>query len=223
MAALSLWFLLRFNPFFIRASVYCVAVFKWRNNQGCVSFNPFFIRASVYWEVMERARIDVQFSFNPFFIRASVYWKITPPHQTIHNTFQSLLHQGISLLLGNKKGWNFSIFCVSIPSSSGHQFTECRYSRRNPELVSFQSLLHQGISLLFCPASYRHRPNALVSIPSSSGHQFTVWRPRDTAQVFACVSIPSSSGHQFTAVQQLMHKHRLRLRFNPFFIRASVY
>ena len=66
-------------------------------------------------------------------------------------SFQSLLHQGISLLneiinqSGNVKRR------VSIPSSSGHQFTECVFG---------QSVGGLGDG---------------VSIPSSSGHQFTDW------------------------------------------------
>ena len=43
----------RFNPFFIRASVYCLLknYLQALKRQG---FNPFFIRASVYWQCAER-------------------------------------------------------------------------------------------------------------------------------------------------------------------------
>ena len=65
---------------------------------------------------------------------------------------------------------------VSIPSSSGHQFTVIgMIGLENGQNTAFQSLLHQGISLLYAKLA---RKNALfiifVSIPSSSGHQFTV-------------------------------------------------
>ena len=90
-----------------------------------VGFNPFFIRASVYccpkrpWTIRRRPR------FNPFFIRASVYC-----HQ------EQVPDSGLLLP-------------VSIPSSSGHQFTGRNLiSARVRCLPRFQSLLHQGISLL---------------------------------------------------------------------------
>ena len=115
--------------------------------------------------------------------------------------------------------------CVSIPSSSGHQFTVLQVlSLRAYVRKRFQSLLHQGISLLLgrlCTGAACDRPrfnpffirasvycvpltvrkgaqSRLVSIPSSSGHQFTeVLRNLFTGLLLA-VSIPSSSGHQFT-------------------------
>ena len=63
--------------------------------------------------------------------------------------FQSLLHQGISLLrLGS-----------FLPGT---------------DIVEFQSLLHQGISLLGPDGRPAGGHAAVVSIPSSSGHQFTV-------------------------------------------------
>ena len=88
---------------------------------------------------------------------------------------------------------------VSIPSSSGHQFTVMRWwlgyrASRFP----FQSLLHQGISLLCNTTLSRTRPCASVSIPSSSGHQFTEFQHPLPGLVGGVVSIPSSSGHQFT-------------------------
>ena len=169
--------------------------------------------------------------FNPFFIRASVYWAgpfyRTPSGRLV--TFQSLLHQGISLLhayigplslpedarvsipsssghqFTDRTMWNFakSRSKVSIPSSSGHQFT-ARFRRvpgvggtrrvsipsssghqftvgharleRGVNSAAFQSLLHQGISLLgsFIRQQALMRSVETVSIPSSSGHQFTV-------------------------------------------------
>ena len=140
-------------------------------------------------------------------------------------TFQSLLHQGISLLdrriqqvfariegvvsIPSSSGHQFTghrvhslhgdRIMVSIPSSSGHQFTARAYQGHGPERgLSFQSLLHQGISLLFsCCRSWRGT-TAGVSIPSSSGHQFTEY----------------SSSFRYAVVEG---------GFNPFFIRASVY
>ena len=139
------------------------------------------------------------------------------------SAFQSLLHQGISLL-----------------GTAGALATG--------QGVSFQSLLHQGISLLptghfvltsaysfgfnpfFIRASVywqegRHAQgdNCGVSIPSSSGHQFTAMRERAAELDSALVSIPSSSGHQFTEHPALLVIERHRQGFNPFFIRASVY
>ena len=62
--------------------------------------------------------------------------------------FQSLLHQGISLLVGIVANLGIAIDHVSIPSSSGHQFTEGYGQMVDRDLLPFQSLLHQGISLL---------------------------------------------------------------------------
>ena len=88
----------------------------------------------------------------------------------------------------------------------------------------FQSLLHQGISLL---TSIHPGPDCIparVSIPSSSGHQFTgQWKPLFMFAEGRPVSIPSSSGHQFTGCANQCDQRWHGLRFNPFFIRASVY
>ena len=63
---------------------------------------------------------------------------------------------------------------VSIPSSSGHQFTAARAPRlARHGTARFQSLLHQGISLLQRPLGHEPLQPVHVSIPSSSGHQFT--------------------------------------------------
>ena len=139
--------------------------------------------------------------------------------------FQSLLHQGISLL-EYQKGTVLADgrVSVSIPSSSGHQFTE-GVIRANSftRLSGFQSLLHQGISLLLSLFIRIGVARSAVSIPSSSGHQFTVcsvfflrvgrgasFNPFFIRASVYCepedadikwqdlVSIPSSSGHQFT-------------------------
>ena len=115
--------------------------------------------------------------------------------------FQSLLHQGISLLEIVSHEKMGPIIRVSIPSSSGHQFTELFSGfLLNRFICSFQSLLHQGISLLASGAATSLTwKSGSVSIPSSSGHQFTAGRPCSSAW-------RQTSGG-----------------FNPFFIRASVY
>ena len=63
--------------------------------------------------------------------------------------FQSLLHQGISLLSNERSPLPDDPGGVSIPSSSGHQFTG-RWGGlvQSAGCRMFQSLLHQGISLL---------------------------------------------------------------------------
>ena len=189
--------------------------------------------------------------------------------------FQSLLHQGISLLAEGLRGpERRGPECVSIPSSSGHQFTVgigaylaeisgkpfqsllhqgislLSASLRMPPCLcreEFQSLLHQGISLLDRHCDPAWAPPDYVSIPSSSGHQFTAYPAGNPPAWSASVSIPSSSGHQFTVwhvvsglvgaalFQSLLHQGISLLPcgcvsttspircFNPFFIRASVY
>ena len=138
--------------------------------------------------------------------------------------FQSLLHQGISLLgeaiaddlergiqvsIPSSSGHQFTVHWqgnrrqlsrrVSIPSSSGHQFTAGRSNAGEVRFpAAFQSLLHQGISLLRS-------------------------RFRSQQARIRFVSIPSSSGHQFTAREQIWAGIKGVIRFNPFFIRASVY
>ena len=89
--------------------------------------------------------------FNPFFIRASVYCDLAHSFGSAKEAkFQSLLHQGISLLIDRPQHPNpVKAEKVSIPSSSGHQFTVYRSMPRST------------------------RPRRRVSIPSSSGHQFT--------------------------------------------------
>ena len=146
--------------------------------------------------------------------------------------FQSLLHQGISLLRDEQRRPAHRTGLVSIPSSSGHQFTG-PWPGAVPHCAGpFQSLLHQGISLLENLSVRNKMPLRItVSIPSSSGHQFT-------AILGLCaiicssilVSIPSSSGHQFTEIyspsqltaekigfQSLLHQGiSLLLQFFPY-------
>ena len=167
-----------------------------------MSFNPFFIRASVYWFLRPHLLPRRRFCrFNPFFIRASVYWR----------TF---------LLLCKR-----SVHRVSIPSSSGHQFTDILNAYDEVyQSLRFQSLLHQGISLL----SSAGRPHGLSGLPGFNpffirASVYCLTRASSTALILTPfqsllhqgislleiwitdkwratvdVSIPSSSGHQFT-------------------------
>ena len=88
-------------------------------------------------------------SFNPFFIRASVYWVLrTRSSMSSLSLFQSLLHQGISLLFLDKSQCDpylrrFNPFFIR---ASVYWNAEPPIMRA-PSLM-FQSLLHQGISLL---------------------------------------------------------------------------
>ena len=141
--------------------------------------------------------------FNPFFIRASVYWHVGMQRYS----------------LGDGK--------VSIPSSSGHQFTGFAPGTwRAARAPRFQSLLHQGISLLHAKILGLKVTNKYLRFNPFFIRASVYWnwrRPRRRMTGSNCVSIPSSSGHQFTG-----HAHRkpalVRARgFNPFFIRASVY
>ena len=138
--------------------------------------------------------------------------------------FQSLLHQGISLLMVLKSESEIhETLIVSIPSSSGHQFTGSTLRLAGETGTSvFQSLLHQGISLL---AFLRTSSGGLgfVSIPSSSGHQFT-GRPilPDTPASTKFQSL-LHQGISLLSVITEFKKDIQRNRFNPFFIRASVY
>ena len=137
--------------------------------------------------------------------------------------FQSLLHQGISLLGAvfarrqNRPPHSFnpffiraSVYCdwaqrgkrcsrnVSIPSSSGHQFT----GSSNSLITSFHASVSipssSGHQFTVSPATIGIRYGDGVSIPSSSGHQFTDKRTTHSGPSLRPVSIPSSSGHQFT-------------------------
>ena len=114
--------------------------------------------------------------------------------------FQSLLHQGISLLDGVAWDVTVALRIVSIPSSSGHQFTGILpvgpVAGRRAE---FQSLLHQGISLLNTPSSRRSRIKA--------------WRFQSLLH----------QGISLLIETDYMIRESVRVGFNPFFIRASVY
>ena len=215
---------------------------------GC--FNPFFIRASVYCRHRFEAAEDEAFEFQSLLHQGISLLGSQSVFVILAKVlFQSLLHQGISLLKLIWLHMEYGHWSVSIPSSSGHQFTagQRRQRRRgartgfNPFFIRasvycdpvpyvyqrltqpFQSLLHQGISLLTATAGTLRWSAVSVSIPSSSGHQFTGRLRRGVrTHTRRRVSIPSSSGHQFTGRRQRLSPSGLH-RFNPFFIRASVY
>ena len=165
----------RFNPFFIRASVYCAReAQRAREPPRSVSipsssghqftacgpghcapgqrfrFNPFFIRASVYWQRVEVFPPTGASRFNPFFIRASVYcaWRASgnAPYSIPVSIPSSSGHQFTAM---GREVNGRRVARVSIPSSSGHQFTvRSTTILKFAVMAEFQSLLHQGISLL---------------------------------------------------------------------------
>ena len=139
-----------FNPFFIRASVYCAAARHLRLSRRA-GFNPFFIRASVYCAMQargdareERAVSIPSSSGHQFTECSSKQWK-----SGLFSWFQSLLHQGISLLFAiwhpgaivEKECFNPFFIRASVYCRKFFFFKEF-------VMNEFQSLLHQGISLL---------------------------------------------------------------------------
>ena len=147
-----------FNPFFIRASVYCRRGPRVAFARGH-SFNPFFIRASVYCPPLDR-RAGIG---HPVSIPSSSGHQFTASTRAMvmnsTSMFQSLLHQGISLLRRGPRPAGPRQRSVSIPSSSGHQFTGFRsLAHAGFRGKEFQSLLHQGISLLVIDAERLSRP-----------------------------------------------------------------
>ena len=92
----------RFNPFLVRASVYCEEGASPHDIRPKRRFNPFLVRASVYCMDKHPALLHMErrAGFNPFLVRASVYCVHARLYrrQTKRSLFQSLLSQGISLL-----------------------------------------------------------------------------------------------------------------------------
>ena len=144
--------------------------------------------------------------------------------RTHTHSFQSLLHQGISLLryMGRQQRQRMGAF-----QSLLHQGISLLDSTPAAFAISFwrfQSLLHQGISLL------RHAGRSW-RMPALRFNPFFIrasvyWRPPapTTSRRASAVSIPSSSGHQFTAFPSIfLWQDKQTDSFNPFFIRASVY
>ena len=188
-------------------------------------FNPFFIRASVYCGASCTAPVCCGATFQSLLhqgISLLIRHRRDMPAGR-HCGFQSLLHQGISLLKAPVAGRRPRRLGVSIPSSSGHQFTA------------------SGVGGLAGGAKS-------VSIPSSSGHQFTgrhcpSGRRRRRgfnpffirASVYwlslrrhglSCTATFQSLLHQGISLLQcrpVLDERSQYLGFNPFFIRASVY
>ena len=189
-------------------------------------------------------------SFNPFFIRASVYW---PPwtlrKRSGKSRFQSLLHQGISLLIAAPRTTCSATASVSIPSSSGHQFTVSPCAHCPCGIGLFQSLLHQGISLLagrclhapivvrfsfnpfFIRASvyWSLRPCPKITLPVRFNPFFiraSVYWPSVVASVLAGKRRFNPffiRASVYWAQYTQFHRGKAAQSFNPFFIRASVY
>ena len=163
--------------------------------------------------------------FNPFFIRASVYCAPSGDSGDIAREVSIPSSSGHQFT-GNLQGLCRPCHqAVSIPSSSGHQFTVLRVGGLAVrDATAFQSLLHQGISLLAAAEAARAEKSARAF--QSLLHQgislllltFFMIHPAEDS-----VSIPSSSGHQFTECMVFQNDLQYLLRFNPFFIRASVY
>ena len=215
-------------------------------------FNPFFIRASVY---CRRDNVIHQTQAAAVSIPSSSGHQFTEAKNASDNVnyrrFQSLLHQGISLLPIGAGPSEDDGSVVSIPSSSGHQFTVRKAGAKPYDAVHRFNPFFIRASVYWTPRARQRTQAGCVSIPSSSGHQFTGFRCCPKARLRAGVSIPSSSGHQFTAMSftpagetdgvrmvsipsssghqftvppsRTRWRSSFRLRFNPFFIRASVY
>ena len=190
-------------------------------------FNPFFIRASVYCDPHDGAVLRALGPFQSLLHQGiSLLRGQARRSAPGAPAFQSLLHQGISLLVQPRAGCaptarvgfnpffiRASVYClksiaassrlktVSIPSSSGHQFTA---QAQGNDFQSYQLCFNPFFirASVYCPtASARPAPCAAwVSIPSSSGHQFTESPLPDDPGGNRRVSIPSSSGHQFTVI-----------------------
>ena len=166
------------------------------------------------------------YCFNPFFIRASVYWPVELDWWEHGRavTFQSLLHQGISLLRSWANGGTSPMRTVSIPSSSGHQFTDGGGARpRRVHDFCFNPFFIRA-SVYWAPACRR------AALRRPSFNPFFI-----RASVY-CSSFHFCSPSVWSLFQSLLHQGISLLRttfsrsfdmkkdcFNPFFIRASVY
>ena len=196
-----------------------------RQIAACHCFNPFFIRASVYCRGLRHPGQLPHRGFNPFFIRASVYWvPSTAAKFWVWKEFQSLLHQGISLLgvyidfpgIFFNRRFNPFFIRASVYWRTAIRFPACKGQKCfNPFFIR---------ASVYCKCLVNQlRSDKCVSIPSSSGHQFTGFQEPLVAQknppsfnpFFIRASVYWHSGVRWTPV--------IRLGFNPFFIRASVY
>ena len=239
-----------FNPFFIRASVYCIPTHAGEFIPGdCVSIpssSGHQFTANQFGTVRDWQKLvsipsssGHQFTEN----QLATSWTMQG------NTFQSLLHQGISLLHGsvirllqrlrlcfNPFFIRASVYCAlqamgrTLELGGFNPFFirasvywKARLSCPERQQAMFQSLLHQGISLLGRKIVFanqrrqRFNPFFIRASVYCSGGNRERYGPTFT------VSIPSSSGHQFTACAKSGTRRFSGMRFNPFFIRASVY
>ena len=114
-----------FNPFLVRASVYCMERLLLWNCTRLFCFNPFLVRASVYWSSFVGSGSRLSWPFQSLLSQGISLLRVVGRalHPPIGHGFQSLLSQGISLLP------------EELP-------------RNGFETAQFQSLLSQGISLL---------------------------------------------------------------------------
>ena len=104
---------------------------EYKHGTFYIGFNPFFIRASVYC-VLTLLDDGSHFSseFQSLLHQGISLLKTEKRISSITLTgFQSLLHQGISLLHAHPPPGPSAAPDVSIPSSSGHQFTESKPKR----------------------------------------------------------------------------------------------
>ena len=170
---------------------------------GHPRFNPFFIRASVYWKRYKGILEKDGFKFQSLLhqgislLAANFFSSLFAGG----SEFQSLLHQGISLLDRVHDGNHGAVRPVSIPSSSGHQFTGC------PSLGP-EGPRHPCFNPFFIRASVYWQRSLGDALGCQTGFnpffiRASVYCLRDDGVVDVLaqeVSIPSSSGHQFTAL-----------------------
>ena len=241
---------LRFNPFFIRASVYCTPHCSLssaidRRFQSLLHQGISLLLITQFRKELQCVAFQSLLHQGISLLGSIGKWAAP----TSASMFQSLLHQGISLLSSKATAWRSCRAWVSIPSSSGHQFTEGHRWRPNHISAPFQSLLHQGISLLaserrcVCRAAMRSFNPFFIraSVYCDEQDRRFLWKYTRFQSLLhqgisllagtlfysrsshVVVSIPSSSGHQFTASSAASASSSTMIRFNPFFIRASVY
>ena len=160
-----------FNPFFIRASVYCLPFpegshYAWQAQVSIPSSSGHqFTDGQSFNAFHAFCNVSIPSSSGHQFTGRTLF----PPNSRTIPSFQSLLHQGISLLRRRAVSAHCGAAPVSIPSSSGHQFTGERDGTQAPQRGG-------------------------VSIPSSSGHQFT--GPRLPIDDFKNLSVFQSLLHQ---------------------------
>ena len=242
-----------FNPFFIRASVYCVCRAACAAISARASFQSLLHQGiSLLGQGQQSRRRSVDLRFNPFFIRASVYCVAiaTSPRVRFKLAFQSLLHQGISLLVANIATRNDWLSCFNPFFIRASVYCVRFVAPRTPTALRFnpffirasvyceralgREILRHGrcfnpffirASVYWQCADFHHLPHSALGFnPFFIRASVYCMRLRPfQACLLHCVSIPSSSGHQFTGCASLPRRRHPALGFNPFFIRASVY